>query len=104
MAYTSKKTFANVSAGQTAYLIIEAIPDKAIRVVALVMVTGATATSSTFNSSSTPITSVIANGANGGAVLPYNFDGWFQTSPGQSLTVTTTSGTSTGYTINYIEI
>lgn len=108
MAMTSKKAFANVNASQTDASIVAAVAYKSIRVVSCFMVTGATATDVTFNSkgsgSGTAITSLIADGANGGAVLNYNFDGWFQTSPGEALTVTTGAGSATGINVSYITI
>ena len=44
------------------------------------------------------------NGANGGAVLPYNEQGWFNTNQGEGLTVTTGSGSTVGVQVCYLEI
>ena len=104
MAQTAKKAYANVNASSTQSELVAAVSRKSIRVVSVAMVCGATATTSTFNSASTAISCLFANGANGGAVLNYNFDGWFETTPGQALTVTTGAGSATGYLISYLEI
>lgn len=108
MAQTSKKAFANVNASTTDGVIVSAVAGKSIKVVAAFLVTGGTATNVTFNSkgsgAGTAITSLIADGANGGAVLSYNFDGWFNTNPGEALTVTTGSGSATGVNVSYLEI
>lgn len=108
MAQTPKKAFANVAASQTDSSIVAAVALKAIRVVSCFMVTGATATNVTFNSkgsgAGTAITSLIADAANGGAVLNYNPEGWFSTVPGEALTVTTGAGSATGINVSYVEI
>lgn len=108
MAQTKLNAFANVAAGQTDVNIVSAVPGKSIKVVQIAMVTAATATNVTYNSkpsgSGTAISPLFANGANGGAVLPYNHEGWFSTTPGQGLSVTTGSGSTTGILVGYITI
>ena len=104
MAQTPKKAYANISASQTASEVIAAVPFKSIRVVSLACICGSTGTNITFNSSTNAITCLIANGANGGEILSYMFEGWFQTTPGEALTATTGSGSATGVLINYLEI
>lgn len=108
MAQTSLVFKSNVTASQTDSSLISAVGEKLIRVVSLFMVSGATATNVTFNSkgsgSGTAITALIADGANGGIVLPYNPDGWFETVAGEGLSVTTSSGSSTGITGKYVTI
>lgn len=99
-----KYAFANIAAGQTAASLVAAVTGKKIRVISLVMVTGGTATNSTFNSASAAISMLFANGVNGGAALPLNEHGYFETSPGEALTVTTGAGSTTGYQIGYIEV
>lgn len=108
MAQTKKDAFANITAGQTDANVITAVALKVIRVVQIAMVTGATATNITFNSkgssSGTAISCLFANGANGGAVLGYNPDGWFSTNAGEGLTVTTGAGATTGIQVGYVTI
>lgn len=108
MAQTKKDAFANIAASTTDGNVVSAVPFKSIRVVQVVMVASATATDCTFNSkpagSGSAISCLFANGINGGAVLGYNPDGWFSTVPGQGLTATTGSGSSTGIQIGYVEI
>lgn len=108
MAQTSKVALANIASGQTDSSLVVAVPGKTIRVVSAFLVTAATATNVTFNTkpvgSGTAISQLIACGANGGLVLPYNFDGWFSTNSGEGLSVTTGSGSTTGINVTYLEI
>ena len=108
MAQTPKRAFANVAASQTDSSLVSAVPGKALTVVSAFLVAGGTATNVTFNTKSsgsgTAITCLIANGANGGAVLPYNEQGWFNTNAGEGLTVTTGSGSTVGIEVAYLEI
>lgn len=103
-----KRALANVSASQTDSSIIAAVSGKKIRVLAVVMVAGGTATNATFNTkpsgSGTAISPLFANGANGGAVLPFNRAGWFETGTNEGLTVTTGSGSATGILVIYVEV
>lgn len=92
----------NVAASTATGELVALTALKKIRVVDMVMLTGATATDSTFKSASTAISPVFANGANGGAVLHRNDDGWFETTAGVALNVTTGAGSSTGYLFHYI--
>lgn len=100
--------FANVTANSTDSSLVAAVPGKRIRVIALAMVCGATATTTTFNTkpagSGSAISPLFANGANGGAVLPSNHDGWFQTSLGEGLSCSTGAGASTGIQVVYQEV
>jgi hypothetical protein len=85
---------------------VTAVPGARIRVTAVAVVAGATAQSLTFKSkptgASSAITPLFAFGANGGMVLPFNPDGWFDTALGEGLTVTTAAGGSTtGIMISY---
>lgn len=95
---------ANVSAAVTDSVIVAAIAGKKIRVVACAFVCGATATNATFNSGSTAISMLFANAANGGAVLGFNPVGWFETNAGEALTLTTSSGSTTGVQLVYVPI
>jgi hypothetical protein len=107
-AYEVKRALANVAASQTDSNIVTAVASKSICVIAVVAVAAATATNLTFNTkpvgSGTAISPLFANGANGGIVLPENQHGWFKTSSGEGLTVTTGAGSTTGILVNYIEL
>lgn len=105
MSQIKKDAVLNVTASSTGTTVVAAVAFKAIRVVQVAMVTAATATNVTFNTSSgAAISPLFANGANGGAVLNYNSEGWFTTVPGDGLTVTTGAGSTTGILIGYVTI
>ncbi len=105
---TPKFALANVAAGQTDSQVVAAVAGKKIRVLAAVVVAGSTATNITFNTkpagAGSAISCLLANGANGGAVLPFNPVGWFETAAGQGLTVTTGAGSTTGIQVVYVEV
>ena len=102
---TPATALANVAASQTDSSLVSATASQVIRVLALVMVAGATATNITFNTkpagAGTAISCLFANAANGGAVLPYNPAGWFTTASGEGLTCTTGAGATTGIQVVY---
>jgi hypothetical protein len=108
MAQTSKVAIANIGSATTDGAVITGVANKCLRIVSAFVVTGGTATNVTFNTkpagSGTAISQLIACAANGGLVLPYNFDGWFTTNVGDGLTVTTSSGSTTGINVTYLEI
>jgi hypothetical protein len=98
--------FKNTATNTTDDSYVAAQAGQRIRVTAVAIVAGGTAQSLTFKSkpsgASSAITPLFAFGANGGMVLPYNPDGWFDTVLGEGLTVTTASGGSTtGIMISY---
>lgn len=105
--YTVKRALANTAASQTDSAVVTAVAGKRIRVLAVAAVAGGTATDLTFNSkpagAGVAISCKFANGANGGEVLPFNEYGWFETSLGEGLTVTTGAGSTTGILVNYCE-
>lgn len=107
-ALTPKFKLANVAASQTDSAVVAAVSLKKLRVVGLVLVTGATATTVTFTSkpggAGTAISMLFANAANGGAVLPFNPVGWFETAAGEGLSATTGAGSTTGIQVVYIEV
>ncbi len=96
-----KYAFVNVAASATASSVVAAVTGGRIRVISLVVLTGGTATDVTFNSASSAISCKFACAANGGVVLPKSESGWFQTVPGQALTVTTGAGSTTGIQVIY---
>jgi hypothetical protein len=100
---TVMRTFANVASGVTASSMIAAVSGKIIRVLSVYALCGGTATTLTFNSNSAAISALLANAANGGEVLPYHPQGWFETAEDQALTVTTSAeGSTTGVGITYV--
>lgn len=96
----------NIAASATDTSVVALVAGFKIRVISIYALAGATATNLTFNSkgsgSSTPKTALLANAANGGEVLGRNIDGWFETIVSEGLTVTTGSGATTGFGVNYI--
>lgn len=96
---------ANVAQSQTDSSIVTATTGKKIRVLALVLLPAASATTVTFNTkpsgSGTAISAAFACGANGPLVLPYNPHGWFETVVSEGLTVTTSSGSTVGIQVVY---
>ena len=105
---TPKFAFANVAASTTDGNIVTAVASKKIRVLAVVFVAGATATNVTFNSkpagAGTAKSALFAAAANGGAALPYNPVGWFETVSGEGLTATTGTGATVGIQVVYVEV
>jgi len=105
---TVKRAFANVAASQTDADLVTAVTSKKIRVLSLNMVTAATATNVTFNSkpggAGTAISPLYANGSNGGIALNYHPFGYFETTAGQGLSVTTGAGSTTGIHVTYVEV
>ncbi len=96
---------ANIAASQTNASVVALVSGKKLRVLAAVFVAGGTATDLTFRSgTSADISCKFANGANGGASLPFNPCGWFETVSGEALTVTTGVGSTTGISVVYVEV
>jgi hypothetical protein len=97
---------ADVAQSQTDASIVAAQSGKVIRVLSIAFVCGATETNATFNSkgsgAGTAISPVFQNAANGGAVLPHNPLGWFETSTGEGLSLTTGTGSQTGVLVTYV--
>lgn len=99
-------TFANVPASTTDRILVTGIPNRFILVKGVACEAGAVATNITFNTKpsgtlGTAISGVFQIGANGGFTLPYNEFGFFQTSIGDSLSVTTGAGSTVGVQIIY---
>ncbi len=103
-ALTTKRAFVNIAASQTDSSIVALVASKKLRVLSLVMVAGATATNITFQSNAVAISPLFANGVNGGAVLPFNPAGWFETVAGEALKASTGAGSATGVILSYIEV
>lgn len=100
----NKSALANVAVSQTDSEIVAAVAGKRIVVMSATFKAGGTATNLTFNTASTAISPLYANGANDGEVLPHNPRGWFETLAGEALTVDTGTGSTTGILVNYVEV
>lgn len=94
----------SVSASSTDVSVIAAVSTKKLRILALVVQCGATATDITFESSTTTRIHKIPAGANGGQSLSFNPVGWFETVVSASLTITTSAGSTTEITGTYVEV
>ena len=101
---TPKFFSATVTAASTDSSLIAAVGGKKLRILSLAVQCGATATDITFESSTTTRKHKIPAGANGGQILPFSPVGYFETATGESLTVTTSSGSSTEITGVYVEV
>lgn len=105
---TPKFAKANVAAATTDGVLVAAVAGKKIRVLALYAVAGATATNLTLNSkpagAGAAISALLANGVNGGEVLPFSPVGWFETVAGEGLSATTGAGSATGIGVVYVEV
>ena len=105
-----RRAFGNVSASATDDSFIPANTTAAIRIVAAFIQGGDTGTDVTIKSkkgsdASVAISPLLALGNNGSLVLPYNPQGWFQTSDvDQAIVITTGAGSATGITFLFIEI
>lgn len=102
-ANTTDGTFTKSPAGTGT---VAGITGRRIRMLSYTAITGSTATALTFNSkgagAGTAITSQKQFGANGG-VSPGGFElGHFETKTGETITVTTGTGSTTGVDISYV--
>jgi hypothetical protein len=108
-ALTVKRTFANVAASSTDANLVTAVAGKKIRVLGYALHAGDTAGSDvTFNrkpvGAGVAISSLKNLAANQQLVAAQSNNGWFETSAGQGLTVTTGAGSTTGIDIVYVEV
>ena len=98
----------DIAASQTDDVVVAAVAGRKIRVHAVFLMCGATATTTRFRSkpggAGTDISCLFQPGANGGAVLPFNEVGWFETVIGEGLAASTGAGSATGYQIVYTEV
>lgn len=93
-----------VVAPDTDQELVALVAAKKIRVIALVVQCGSSATTVLFESGTATRVHRVQAGANGGMVLPFNPTGWFETAAGSSLTCTTSAGSSTDISGVYIAI
>lgn len=103
-ALTPKYFSETVTANDTDEELVALVSSKKIRVLALAVQCGGTATDITFESSTTTRKHKVPAGVNGGQVLPFNPVGWFETASGESLTVTTGAGSSVEISGTYVEV
>jgi hypothetical protein len=99
-----KKLVVNLAAGGTDTSLIALVANKKIRVLAMWMNAGGTATDITFQSNAVAITPLMAQGVRQVTILPMNEAGWFETVAGEALKATTGAGSTTGLHILYTEI
>lgn len=99
--------FANIAASQTDSSIVAARTNMKVRVLALHMSAGGTATNVTFNTkptgAGTAISPLFALPINGERTLPHSSynRAWLETGKGEGLTVTTGAGATTGILVVY---
>lgn len=108
-ALTVKRQARNIAASQTDAVGVAAVTGKKIRVLGLVLHGGDTAGSAvTLNTkpsgAGTAISPVFELGINQSVVLPQSDNGWFETTAGQGLSITTGAGSTTGIQIIYVEV
>jgi hypothetical protein len=103
-ALTPKFFSTTVAASQTDSSLIALVAAKKLRILSLAAQCGGTATDMTFESGGSTRKHKISAGANGGQILPFNTVGWFETVAGESLTVTTSAGSSSEITGTYVEV
>lgn len=96
-----KRAFANIAAGTTDGAVVAAVTGKRIRVLAVALHPGDTATDCTFSSASTDISALFAALANTPTILPHSPHGWFETKPGEALNLTTGAGSTVGVQVVY---
>jgi hypothetical protein len=88
----ARNAFDTITASTSASSLIAAVAGKRIRVLAVGISCGATASSVQFKSNTTAISPVFQNSIS----LPFMRRGWFQTTAGEALLVDTGAGSNTG--------
>lgn len=100
--------FLNLAASQTDTVIQAATTSKKVLVVSLVVIAGATPSTTVFNSkpagAGVAVTPTYTWAANGGIVLPFNPAGWFVSAVGEGLTVSSGAGSTTEIQVTYAVI
>lgn len=108
-----KRAFGNVAAAATDALLTggdgaAGVAGKKLRIIAVYALCAGTGTTITINrkpaGAGVAISAALANGANGGEVLPVNEHGWCETAVGEGVSVTTGAGSATGVGILYIAV
>lgn len=101
---TPKYYSATLAAAQTDSSLIAAVTNKKIKVHALSVTCGSSATTLTLESGTSTRVHKIDMGAYGGSILPFSPVGWFATAASAALTGTTSSGSSVEITLQYTEV
>lgn len=101
-----RNAFDAIAASATDSALVAAFTGKRIRVISFLINHGDTTPSAvTFNSKSggagTAIYPPLKYPANGGTTSAENNSGWFQTLPGEGLSVTTGAGSTTSISVTY---
>jgi hypothetical protein len=96
-----QRAFANPSGTGDTTIITAAGAGKIIQVMFLFAI-ATIANTIHFRSAATPISANMPFGANGGIILPFNEEGWFETAPNELLAVNMTVATATGIHVGYI--
>lgn len=96
----------SIAQSQTDSVLVAAVAGSKLRVTAVLLNHGdTTASSVTFNSkgagAGTAISPALKGPANGGFVVPWTKDGWFETLVGEGLTASTGGGSTTGVIVKY---
>lgn len=105
---TVKRAFASIAAGSTDANIVTAVGGKKIRVLSMIVVVGATATTFVLNTkpvgAGTAISPTFSFDIYGGIVLPASPLGWFETATAGGLSATTGAGSATAVQVTYVEV
>lgn len=104
IATSPKRALLDIPPDTTDAELVAAVPGYIIVVLQVLIICGPDATDITFCSmdgASVPISPLISNAANGGAVLPFTEAGWFETVRGEMLCATTSAGSDVGVLIAY---
>jgi len=99
-----KRAFVNAASNATTEL-LPAVADAVCRVLSMIFLQGGTAGTVTLKSGTDAISPLFSNAANGGAVLPHNPHGWFQTNViNEALNVTVSNSSDCGVIATFVEI
>lgn len=88
------------SAGDS--VLVAAVSNRKIRVLALALVSSAANTVTFKSSVAGAISGAFSFAANGGMVLPFNEHGWFETVAGEGLLVGLSAASAVGLQIQYV--
>lgn len=103
---TPKFTSIAIANSQTDSTLVAAVASKKIRVLSLFSQCQGTGTQVTLESDGAPDVRIHSYfpADNGGHVLPFNPIGWFETTSGAALLATTGAGSTTDFTLTYVEV
>ena len=101
---TVKRTHVSVSASTTEGTLIAAVAGKKIRIISMFALCGETTTNVTLLSNTTALTGTLVLPVAGTLPWQYNPAGWLDTTAGQALKVTTGTGATVEFVIDYVEV